>query len=50
LLNEELHSLYASPIKSRKMRLAEHAARIGDMRNAYQILVGNPEGKERLYY
>jgi hypothetical protein len=44
---------YASPhiiraIKSRKMRWAGHAARMGDMRNAYTILVGKSEGKEPL--
>jgi hypothetical protein len=31
-------------IKSRKIRLAGHAARIVK-RNAYRILVGKPEGK-----
>jgi hypothetical protein len=38
LHNEELHNLYGSPniirvIKSRRMRLAGHVARMGDMRN-----------------
>jgi len=42
--------LYASPnivsvIKSRRMRLTGHVARIEDMRNAYTILVGKSEGK-----
>jgi hypothetical protein len=51
LHNEELHNLYSSPsiiriIKSRRMRLAGHVARMGEMRNAYKILVGKPEGKE----
>ena len=27
------------------MRLAEHAARMGDGRSAYRLLVGSPEGK-----
>jgi hypothetical protein len=50
LHNEELHNLYSSPsiirmIKSRRMRWAEHVARIWEMRNAYRILVGNLEGK-----
>jgi hypothetical protein len=41
--------LYSSPsiirvIKSRRMRRAGHAARMGERRNAYRILVGNPEG------
>jgi hypothetical protein len=51
LHNEGLHNLYFSPntiriIKSRKMRLAEHVARMGEKRNAYSILVGKPEGKK----
>jgi hypothetical protein len=49
LHNEELHKLYASQhfirvIKSGK-RWTGHVARVGDMRNAYNILVGKPEGK-----
>jgi hypothetical protein len=32
-------------IKSRRTRLEEHVARIGDRRKVYRILVGNPEGK-----
>jgi hypothetical protein len=32
-------------IKSRRMRFAGHVARMGEKRNAYRILVGNPEGK-----
>ncbi|PNF17770.1 translation factor SUI1-like protein [Cryptotermes secundus] len=32
-------------IKSRRMRWAGHVARMGEMRNAYRILVGKPEGK-----
>jgi hypothetical protein len=53
LRNEELHILYSSPsiirmIKSRRMRRAEHVARIGDRRNAYRILVGKPEGRRPL--
>jgi hypothetical protein len=35
-------------IKSRRMRLAGHAARMGERRNAYRILVGKPEGKRPL--
>jgi hypothetical protein len=50
LHNEELHNLYSSPsiirmIMSRSMRWADHVARMGERRNAYRILVGNPEGK-----
>jgi hypothetical protein len=42
LHSEELHNLYASPIiirviKSRRMRLAGHVARMGEMKNAYTI-------------
>jgi hypothetical protein len=53
LHNEELHNLYSSPniirmIKSRRMRWAEHIARMGEKRNAYKILVGKPEGKRPL--
>jgi hypothetical protein len=32
-------------ITSRRMRWAGHVARMGDMRNAYTILIGKPEGK-----
>jgi hypothetical protein len=51
LHNEELHNLYSSPsvigmVKSRRMRWAGHVARMGEQRNAYRILVGNPEGKD----
>jgi hypothetical protein len=50
LHSEELH---ASPniirmIKSRAMRWAEHVACMGEMRNAYNIVVGKPEGKRSL--
>jgi hypothetical protein len=31
-----------------RMRLAGHVAQIGEKRNAYRILVGNPEGKRPL--
>jgi hypothetical protein len=53
LHNEELHNLYSSPsiirmFKSRRMRWAEHVARTGEKRNAYRIVVGNPEGKRPL--
>jgi len=42
LRNEELHNLYSSPnsirvIKSRWMRWAGHVARMGEIRNAYNI-------------
>jgi hypothetical protein len=32
-------------ITSRKMRLAGHEARMGEKRNVYRILMGEPEGK-----
>jgi hypothetical protein len=53
LYNEELRSLCSSPsiirmIKSRRMRLAGHVARMGEKRNAYRILMGNPGGKRPL--
>jgi hypothetical protein len=35
-------------IKSRRMRWAEHVARMGAKRNASRILVGKAEGKEPL--
>jgi hypothetical protein len=34
--------------KSRSMRWAGYVARMGEMRNAYRILVGMPEGKTPL--
>jgi hypothetical protein len=50
LHNEEIHNLYTSPntvkaIKSRKMRLVGHVARMREMRNAYKILVVKPKRK-----
>jgi len=51
--NEELNDLYCSPnivgvIKSRRMRGAEHVARMGDGRCLCMVLVGKPEGKRTL--
>jgi hypothetical protein len=53
LLNEALRDLYFSSsiiriIKSRRMRLAGHVARMGEKRNAYRLLVGKPEGMRPL--
>jgi hypothetical protein len=53
LHNEGYHNLDSSPsiigiIKSRRMRWAGHVARMGAKKNAYRILVGNPEGKRPL--
>jgi len=50
LHNEELNDLYCSPnivrvIKSRRMRLARHVARMGERRGVYRVWVGNLEGK-----
>jgi hypothetical protein len=53
LHNEELRDLYSSPriiriIKSRRMRWARQVALMGEKRNAYRLLLGNPEGKRPL--
>jgi hypothetical protein len=53
LHNEELQGLYSSPsiirvIEARRMRWAGHVARMGDVRGAYNILVGRPEGRRPL--
>jgi hypothetical protein len=49
----ELHNLYASPniirvIKSGRIGWARHVAHVEEMRFAYNILVGKPEGKRPL--
>jgi len=49
-IREELHNVYASPnviraIKSRRMRLVREVARMKEIRKAYNILVGKPEGR-----
>jgi len=52
LHNEELHNLYISPhirvIKSRRMKWAVHVACMGEMGNAYNIVIGKHEGKRPL--
>jgi hypothetical protein len=53
LHNEELHGLYSPPsiirvIKARRMRWAGHVAHMGEVRGAYNILVGKPEGRRPL--
>jgi hypothetical protein len=52
LHNEQLHNLYSSPniriMKLKRMRWAGHVARMEQMRNAYKMLVGKPEGKRQL--
>jgi hypothetical protein len=50
LHNKELYALYSSlniirVIKSRRLRWAEHVARMGERRGAYRYLVGKPEGR-----
>jgi hypothetical protein len=35
-------------IKARRMRWAGHVARMGEVRGAYNILVGKPEGRRLL--
>ena len=50
LHNEELNDLYSSPnivrvIKSRRMRWAEHVARMVEKRGVYRVLLGKPEGR-----
>jgi len=51
--NEELNDLYCSPnivrgIKSRRMRWAEHVARMEERRGVYRVLVGKPVGMRPL--
>jgi hypothetical protein len=51
--NEELSALYSLPniiqmIKSRRMKWAEHVARIGARAGAYRILVRIPDGKRQI--
>jgi hypothetical protein len=53
LHNEELHNLYTWPsiirmTESRRMRWAEHVARMGEKRSACKLLVGKPEGNSSL--
>jgi len=53
LHNEELSDLYCSPniphaIKSRRMRLVGHVARMRERRGVYRVSVGKPEGKRPL--
>jgi hypothetical protein len=53
LHNEELRGLYSSSsivqvIRARSTRWAGHVARMGEVRGAYNILVGRPEGRKPL--
>ena len=50
---EQFYDLYSSPdiirvIKSRRMGLAGHVARMGYRRGVYRVLLGRPEGKRPL--
>ena len=50
LHNEELNDLYSLPnivrvAKSRRLRWAGHAARMGKDRGVQRVLVGKPEGR-----
>jgi hypothetical protein len=52
-VNDDLQILYSSPniirqIKSRRMRWAGHAARMGEERKVYGVFMGKPEGKRPL--
>jgi hypothetical protein len=52
-LRNELRDLYSNPsiiriMKSRRMTWAGHVARMEEKRNAYKLLVGEPEGKRPL--
>jgi hypothetical protein len=49
----KLQDLYSSPsiigiFKPRRMRWAEHGARMGEKRNVYRLLVGKPAGRRPL--
>ena len=53
LHNEELNDLYSSRnivrvIKSRRMRLAGHVARMEERRGVHKVFVGKPEEKRPL--
>jgi hypothetical protein len=48
--NIKKYGLYSSPsivrvIKARRMRWAGHVVHMGEVRDAYNILVGRPEGR-----
>jgi len=53
LHNEELNYLYSSPnivrvLKLKRMRLAGHVARMGDLRGLCRVLMLKPEGRRPL--
>jgi hypothetical protein len=45
---EETKYYLDDKIKSRRMRWVGHVEHMEEMRNAYKILVGKPEGKKHL--
>ena len=52
LHNEELHNSYSSQniirvTKSRRKRWAVHEARVGERRNSYRGMMGNPQDRAR---
>jgi hypothetical protein len=52
-LHNELNYLYSLPnivrvVKSRRIKLAGHVARVGEERGVHRVLVGKPEGKRPL--
>jgi hypothetical protein len=51
--SEELHNICSLStiirmIKSRRMRWTGHIAHVGEKKNAFSVLVGEPEGKRPL--
>jgi hypothetical protein len=53
LYNEKLHNLYASPniirvMESRRIRWEGHVAHMRELKNTFNILVGQPKGKRPL--
>ena len=53
LHNGEMHALFSSPniignLKSRRLRVTGHVARMEQSRNAYRVLVEKPAGKRPL--
>jgi hypothetical protein len=53
ILNDEVYNLSTSPniirvIKSRRTRWTGHVERLWEMRGAYMVLVGRPEGRNHL--
>jgi len=48
ILKNALLNCIVRVIKSRRMRLAGHVARMGEERGVFRVLVGKPEGKRPL--